>query len=168
MSSKQKKSGSTRVKRPKRTVRHFNDGYYEVTPAFPDDKSIAGKIGEHRYIIAGSVHNMMVVHVARGTPREHRDLLGETLAKQGVTALILPEDIRFMKIRRLSAQEEMTIRAQVEAQVAARRATPTDGGEPHGDGSLADGTSDGGALADGEGAAHDAPALEDDGGTTPE
>lgn len=106
---------------------------------------------KYRVFVRGRLDKMFWIEVPSDMPSDQVQQLGETLANQGVDALIVSDQIRFVKLRMCAAEEEQVLDEYDTAQkgkITISRGAPS--GDVSGPGSLGDGGGNSGSGRSGE------------------
>lgn len=141
-------------------MRAREEGWFELTEYFDAQK--AKRVNpDHRFFFRGKIDDLTIVEADKDISSEQMYHMAKYLRDHGLNSLIVPSNIRFIKLRRCSASEERMLDAkdkEAQAQIV-ERGESGDGPGPvyDGDGAGGDGSSEESSAQGSD------PAAEDDG-----
>lgn len=87
-------------------IRKPGEHWYELTEYFDPTKIETLPMKQGKSYLMGTVNGILVVQVSQDTSAETVQRLGEYLSTHGLEAVLVSDNIRFMKLRALDAKEE--------------------------------------------------------------
>lgn len=94
----------------------MSERWYEIVGYFDPDKEEVVEQAGHRTVVRGSIDDVIIVQVpAHLHPQDAHRLMAqvqETMSKGGINRplILMPDNVRLMKVKRLSAKETREIK----------------------------------------------------------
>lgn len=116
-----------------------NERWFKIEEYFSPDKAQRLEMEGGKAFLRGKIRNFLILEVSRDVPASTMAAIKESLAKEGIRALIITDDIRFVKLRMCSPEEERQLNDQPAVQEKTAEAGSSEDSDRSGVGSVADG-----------------------------